>query len=46
VSADFGNFEQEAGELLKQFRAQAKKHREQTLEKNPAQDTDHNVDDF
>jgi len=33
VSAEFGNFEQEAGELLKQFRAKAKKHREQQLEK-------------
>lgn len=42
VSADFGNFEQEAGELLKQFRAQAKAHREQ----KPEQNTDQGSDDF
>ncbi len=33
VSADFGNFEQEAGELLKQFREQSKQHREQQTQK-------------
>jgi len=35
ISAAFGNFEQEAGELLEQFRAQSKKHREQESEKKP-----------
>ena len=33
VSADFGDFEQEAGELLKKFREQSKQHREQQTQK-------------
>jgi hypothetical protein len=35
ISAAFGDFEQEAGELLEQFRAQAKKHREQQADEKP-----------
>lgn len=33
ISAEFGSFEQEAGELLKQFREQSKQHREQQKQK-------------
>lgn len=49
INADFGHFETEAGELLQQFRAQAKQHREQMQEQEllkKKQETKSFFDDF